>query len=75
MAEPQPHSDQRKSETSDRDAPPTVSLPIDETAQPDLMLQMSTGGKIGVGGFVLIALAIVIIVGVVFYGLNVSGTQ
>jgi hypothetical protein len=50
-----------------------ANLPIDETAQPDLMLQVSTGGKIGVGGLILAAFFVLIIVGVVLYGLNASG--
>jgi hypothetical protein len=50
-----------------------TDLRIDETAQPDLMLQMSTGGKIGVGGLILAAFVVLIVVGVVLYGLNASG--
>jgi hypothetical protein len=40
-----------------------------ETNQPDPMLQMSTG-RMGSGGMSLVAIAIVVILAVVFYGLN-----
>jgi hypothetical protein len=50
-----------------------ADLPIDETVQPDLMLQTSTGGKMGVGGLILAAFFVLITVGVVLYGLNASG--
>lgn len=51
-------------ETADRRAPPSV-----EEDQPDPMLQLSTG-RMGSGGMSLIAIAIVVILAVVFYGLN-----
>jgi hypothetical protein len=40
-----------------------------EKNQPDPMLQMSTG-RMGSGGISLIAIAVVVILAVVFYGLN-----
>jgi hypothetical protein len=50
-------------------APPL--LPIDETDQPDPMLQMTTG-RIGPGGITLVAVVIACVVAVVFYALNSS---
>jgi hypothetical protein len=47
-----------------------VSPPVQEQQQPDPMLQMSTGGRIRAGGISLVALAVVVIVGFVLYGLN-----
>lgn len=73
MAEPQMHSHQWTSATTVRNASPIVGLPPDETDQPDLMLQMSIPEKVGAGKLALLAFVIVIIVGVVFYGLNASG--
>lgn len=40
-----------------------------ERNQPDPMLQMSTG-RMGSGGMSLVAIAVVVILAVVFYGLN-----
>ena len=40
-----------------------------ESHQPDPMLQMSTG-RMGGGGLALVALGVVVILGIVFYGLN-----
>jgi hypothetical protein len=58
---------------SDPKRPATPSLPIQESQQPDPMLQMSIGGM-GAGGLTLVALVAVLILGVVFYGLNSGGT-
>jgi hypothetical protein len=44
-------------------------LPITETHQPDPMLQITTG-RAGVGSLTLVAVAIALVLGVVFYGLN-----
>ena len=46
-----------------------AGVPTQEAHQPDPMLQMSTGW-VGAGGITLVALAIVVILGIVFYGLN-----
>lgn len=51
-----------------REAGP-AELPAQVTEQPDPLLQMSTG-RMGPAGITLVAIAIVVIVGVAFYGLN-----
>jgi uncharacterized protein HemX len=69
-------TDERKQQsfqpTTERLAPGRQQ-PVDpmavETDQPDPMLQMSTG-RLGGGAMSLVAIAIVVILGVVFYGLN-----
>jgi|ERR1700728_3396162 len=48
---------------------PAAEPPVQERHQPDPMLQMSTGRAGGIG-FAIIAVAVVVILGVVFYGLN-----
>lgn len=53
----------------DHDAALRATLPTPVKEQPDPFLQMSTG-KSGVGGIVLFAIAAVIILCVVLYGLN-----
>lgn len=66
-------TDRSVSEISYRDRPATTKLPIQETQQPDPMLQMSTG-RMGVGGLTLVALVVALVLGVVFYGLNGRST-
>jgi hypothetical protein len=61
------------SETSDGDRPAPAKLPIQETQQPDPMLQMSTG-RVGAVGLTLTAIVVAAILSVVFYGLNSAGT-
>jgi hypothetical protein len=51
----------------------TSELPSQEANQPDPMLQMSRGWM-GATGITIAALAIALILGVVFYGLNWRGT-
>lgn len=68
-----PMSNQRKPNQGDpvqntTRANPT-NLPLQETEQPDPLLQMSTG-RMGAGGLTLIALIVALVLGVVFYGLN-----
>ena len=46
------------------------ALPTQEKEQPDPFLQMSTAEQVGASGFTVFAIAIVVILGVVFYGLN-----
>jgi hypothetical protein len=53
----------------DRDAALRATLPTPVKEQPDPLLQMSTG-KTSVGGMTLCALAAVVILAVVLYGLN-----
>ncbi len=48
---------------------PVEELPIPVKEQPDPLLQMSTG-RVGVGGLALFAVVVVLILGVVLYGLN-----
>ncbi len=60
---------QRMADSSESDRPPTARLPTQEVHQPDPMLQISTGW-VGAGGITLAALAIAVILGIVFYGLN-----
>jgi len=43
-------------------------LPVEEIDQPDPMLALSTG-KMGAGGIALVALAIAVILGIVFYAM------
>jgi hypothetical protein len=45
-------------------------IPIQEKEQPDPFLQMSTEQRIGAGGLTLFAIAIVVVLSIVFYGLN-----
>lgn len=52
------------------DAELRATLPIQVKEQPDPFLQMSTGGRMGVGGITLFTLAVVVILSVVLYGLN-----
>jgi hypothetical protein len=53
----------------DHDAALRATLPTPVKEQPDPLLQMSTG-KTSVGGMTLFALAAVVILAVVLYGLN-----
>lgn len=53
----------------DSEARLAASLPPTVKEQPDPMLQMSTG-RMGAGGITLFAVAAVVILGVVLYGLN-----
>jgi|HubBroStandDraft_5_1064220.scaffolds.fasta_scaffold321311_1 hypothetical protein len=53
----------------DHDAALRATLPTPVKEQPDPLLQMSTG-KTSVGGMTLCALAAVVILAVVLYGLN-----
>jgi hypothetical protein len=62
-------SDQGTSAPSDRGRSITAGLPIEETDQPDLMLELSTAGRPGAGRLVLTAVVIAVIVGIVFYAL------
>jgi hypothetical protein len=50
-----------------------ADLPIMETQQPDPMLQLTTG-RMRASGIALVALALALVLGVVFYGLN-SGKE
>jgi hypothetical protein len=54
--------------TPRRDLPPHDPMGLEKN-QPDPMLQMSTG-RMGSGGISLLALAVVVILAFVFYGLN-----
>jgi hypothetical protein len=47
-----------------------AELPTQEKEQPDPFLQMSTEVPIGPSGLTLFGIAVVVILGVVFYGLN-----
>lgn len=62
---------ERTSTESDPDRLTATDLLIEG---PDLMLKLSTGGKIGPLGVTLLALVSAVIVGIVLYGLN-TGTQ
>lgn len=46
------------------------ALPTQVKEQPDPFLQMSTAEQVGASGLTVFAIAIVVILGVVFYGLN-----
>jgi hypothetical protein len=59
----------KPAEKTDSDAALRAKLPMQEKKQPDPFLQMSTG-RLGIGGVTLFALAAVVILGVVLYGLN-----
>ncbi len=52
------------------DAALRAELPTQVKEQPDPFLQMSTGGRMGASGLTLFSIAVVVILGVVFYGLN-----
>ena len=60
---------QRPSTSPESERPGAAGLPTQEAHQPDPMLQMSTGW-VGASGITLVALAIAVILGIVFYGLN-----
>ena len=49
--------------------PERANLPPTETQQPDPLLQMTTG-RVRAGGITIAAIVVVIVVGVVLYGLN-----
>ncbi len=68
---PQPASDHAKSPHGDatHEELPAAKLPVQETDQPDPMLQLSIG-DLGAGAVTLAALAGAIVLGVVLYGLN-----
>lgn len=57
---------------NDRDAKLRASLPTQVKEQPDPFLQMTTG-RMGVGGITIFAIVAVVILSVVFYGLNGHG--
>ena len=65
---------ERTSTESDPDRLTATDLLIEGRDEPDLMLKLSTGGKIGPVGITLLALVSAVIVGIVLYGLN-TGTQ
>lgn len=52
------------------DAELRAKLPPQVKEQPDPFLQMSTGGRMGAAGVALFALAAVVVLSVVLYGLN-----
>jgi hypothetical protein len=54
------------------DAASRAELPTQEQEQPDPFLQMSTEQRIGAGGLTLFGIAVVVILSIVFYGLNGS---
>jgi hypothetical protein len=61
-------------EASEANRPANTRLPLQEAQQPDPMLQMGAG-TVGTGWVTLVALAIAVILGIVFYGLNGTSSQ
>jgi hypothetical protein len=59
---------------ADSDAALRAKLPTQVKEQPDPFLQMSTG-RVGAGGITLAACIVVLVLGVVLYGLNGRGTE
>jgi hypothetical protein len=69
VAEPQRRDSNLAQFPASRGKPTIVRLPPDEAFQPDPELALSEG-KTNYSGVVLVALAIVFIVGVVLYGIT-----
>jgi len=71
MPEQEPSSYRDRSLNPEEREPDPMNL---ERMQPDPMLQLSTR-RLGSGGFSLVALAILVVLAIVFYGLNGRDTE